>query len=147
VRTGKTTSALVWKQQKSAEGIFQPVVDGKRFLFSTISNALRQLENDTKSDTTIEVGNFLFEQTAFDWANSELQQAYHKDAEWLIIDEFGKLELNEQGIYPAIRKILESEFITDKKILFLVRDTLIDQALEKLKFPKSEVNLLYSLID
>lgn len=129
IKSGKTTKLMQWAaSQKNIDGIFQPVIEGKRFLFHISSRTLKALENDT-GDDLLTIGQYKFSNQAFVWAQDKLTSAINSSIEWLIIDEIGPLELDGKGLEPAITKILKSKESNNIKIIFVVRLKLLSQVL------------------
>ena len=63
--------------------------------------------------------------------------------EWLIIDEFGILELDGKGLEPEFTNILNRIKNQDHtKLLVVVRKNLLDQFLDKYKLNNDEVDLI-----
>ena len=135
VRSGKTTELMQYcdeiEKSKSLGGILMPDIDGSRKLFDISTKKLFDMECKDASAFTgslITVGKFIFYADVFEKANVIiLQAASHSD--FLIIDEVGKLELDQKGFYPSVKKILnKDEFIGPaKNLLLVVRDSLYDQ--------------------
>lgn len=127
IKSGKTTKLMQWAAtQKNIDGIFQPVIDGKRFLYHIASRSLKPLEIE-KSDDTFTIGQYIFCNQAFLWAKEKLTSAINANIEWLIIDEIGPLELDGKGLEPVISKILSEVNQMHQNVLIVVRKNLIDK--------------------
>jgi len=136
IRTGKTTRLMHWAStQKSIEGLFQPVIDEKRFIYHTSSRTLKMLEvpKNSDGDNFIEIGNYRFSREVFNWGQSVLLNAIKKDLDWLVIDEIGPLELEGSGLEPAISEILKDRDSFKGEILCVVRDSIMERFLEHYK--------------
>lgn len=131
IQTGKTSGLMHWAAgQKNIDGIFQPVIDDKRFIYHIASRTLRQLETDeTRGVTTI--GKFKFCDQTFDWAKKILSDCINQKLEWLIIDEVGPLELEGKGLEPVITKIFIERESFHGKLLYVVRDKILDKFIER----------------
>ncbi|MBI5730483.1 MAG: hypothetical protein HY963_05035 [Ignavibacteriales bacterium] len=126
VHTGKTTRLMHWAAtQKNIDGIFQPVIDDKRFIYHIASRTLRQLETNETRDVTM-IGKFKFSNQTFGWAKKNLTDCINKELEWLVIDEVGPLELEGRGLEPAITKIFIERENFHGKLLCVVRDKILD---------------------
>jgi len=138
VRSGKTTELMQYCQEitntKVVRGILMPDLDGSRKLFDI--NAKEWFDIECKDPSTtrrslITVGAFHFYADAFEKANAIILQAASK-SDLLIIDEVGKLELEQKGFYPCIKEILEKEEYKSpvKSLLLVVRDNLYEQVVQ-----------------
>ncbi len=146
IHSGKTTRLSKWIQSEhKVDGILQPVINGKRFLQHMSSGEKRQLEmSETFSDkNVIKIGQYLFDQAVFNWAQEKLLIAGRNDLDWLVIDEFGKLELKGEGLEPAISKIInEKAENSNANIIVVVRDYLLSEFIVKYKSDFAEIQYL-----
>ncbi|MCX6170457.1 MAG: hypothetical protein NTX65_14015 [Ignavibacteriales bacterium] len=134
--SGKTTRLMHWAaSQKKIDGIFQPVIDDKRFIYHISSRTLKSLEvpSTTKDELIIKIGKYFFSKETFSWAQEKLLDCLSKDLNWLVIDEIGPLELESKGLEPAVSKILNEFEKYDGKILCVVRGSIIDKFVEHYK--------------
>ncbi len=129
VKSGKTTRLMQWAaSQKIIDGIFQPVIDEKRFIYHIGSRTLKLLEsNRTNNITTI--GKYNFSNESFDWAKKVLLDCIEKELDWLVIDEVGPLELDGKGLEPVVSKILREQDKMKCKIICVVREKLLEKFL------------------
>lgn len=142
VHTGKTTRLMHWaSSQKNIDGIFQPIIDEKRFLYHIASRTLRMLESPSNStdEKVIKIGNYRFSKEVFIWAQTILLNSLDKNLDWLIIDEIGPLELDGSGLEPIITKIFNESEKFSGKILCVVRDSMIDKFVEHYKLENNFV--------
>lgn len=128
VHSGKTTRLMQWAAgKKNIDGILQPVIDEKRFIYNISSRTLKILETaETKPDNElVKIGKYQFQKSVFDWAQNVLIDCLDKKLDWMIIDEIGPLEFEGKGLEPVISKII----IEDKKfsgnILCVVRESIL----------------------
>ncbi len=127
VHSGKTTRLMKWAVSHSGiDGIFQPVVDGKRFLYHLGSRTLKPLETESENDY-ISIGKYKFSIESFKWSQALLEESLRKELDWLIIDEIGPLELAGKGIEPAFSKILSAAESVPFNILCVVREEMLDK--------------------
>lgn len=136
VHTGKTTRLMHWaSSQKSIDGIFQPVIDEKRFIYHIASRTLKMLELPLNSidEKVITIGNYRFSKDVFIWAQNVLLISLDKNLEWLIIDEIGTLELAGNGLEPVITKIFADSEKFSGKILCVVRESILEKFIERYK--------------
>lgn len=135
IKSGKTTNLFRWCIGKtSIGGVLQPVIDGKRFFYSIRNKELIQLEpfNDLNKDT-IQIGKYNFLIKGFDKAKAILKEDFQQNLDWLIIDEFGPLEIDGKGLEPVITEILISKENFKGNLLVVIRENLLDMFLEKYK--------------
>jgi len=128
VHSGKTTRLMQWAaSQKNIDGIFQPVIDDKRFIYHLGSRTLKLLEttNSTPKSSIIEIGKYKFNNDVFVWAKNALSESFNKNLEWLVIDEAGYLELDGKGLEPVVSEIINSRQKFSGNIVFVVRDYLL----------------------
>lgn len=133
VHTGKTTRLMHWaSSQKNIDGIFQPIIDGKRFIYHIASRSLKMLEvpSSIPLEKVIKIGNYNFSKDIFEWSQKLLTGCIAKNLDWLIIDEIGPLELDGAGLEPAITKIFTGDNEFSGRILCVVRDSLLNKFLE-----------------
>lgn len=135
IHSGKTTRISEWISGKeNIAGILQPVIDSRRYLKEISSGEVKLLEilPDNKETDIISVGNYKFSSQVFSWARSKLISAFNKNPEWMIIDEFGKLEINGRGLEPAISRIMNDlNDYQNINLVFVIRDYLVSQFLRK----------------
>ena len=126
IKTGKTTRLIQWaSSQKNIDGIFQPVINDKRFIYHLSSKTLKILET-TNENNSYRIGKYLFNKTTFDWAKNILVEGIEKKLDWLVVDEVGLLELDGKGLAPVISEIIsKKEF--NGKIIFVVRQSLFER--------------------
>ncbi len=126
IKTGKTTRLMQWAlAQKNIDGIFQPVVEGKRFIYHIGTKTLRQLEVAGSTDT-VKIGKYNFSGDVLLWARNVLSACFYKRLDWLIIDEIGPLELNGKGLEPVASQIIEDRHSFAGNILCVVRSTMFE---------------------
>lgn len=127
IKSGKTTLLMRWaSSQKNIDGIFQPVIDEKRFVYHIGSRTLKPLEtSDTKNITSI--GKYNFSNQTFLWSQKILSECSAKNLEWIIVDEIGPLELQGKGLEPAISKLLADRENIKAQILCIVRDSILEK--------------------
>ena len=135
IRSGKTTGLLHWSQrQKNITGILMPDINGKRHIQFIETNEKFIVECDDPDNTNerlVNIGRFHFYAAAFEKANSHIIQASAKPFDWLVIDEVGRLEIEEKGFYPALAILLHTGGY--KNLLLVVRDSLYEQVISFFK--------------
>ena len=142
VHSGKTSRLRSWVTNMNASGILAPIIAGKRYLLDIKTNEKRKLElnEGNRTEKVIEVGKYKFDQSVFEWGCEIILLAIKEKPEWIIIDEFGLLELNDLGLAKAIHAIINYRAENgDSKIIIVVRDSLIERFLNKYNLKESDV--------
>ena len=140
VHSGKTTRLMHWAaSQTKIDGIFQPVIDDKRFIYHIASRTLKSLEVPAlaKEEHIIRIGNYRFSKETFSWAQKKLLDCLSKDLDWLIIDEIGPLELEGNGLEPAISSIINARENVTAKIICVVREEILQKFIDHYKLHNS----------
>ena len=146
IQTGKTTSLFqIINKLNSVDGILQPVVDEKRRLYHIASRTIRDFEVVNSSKETISIGKYNFLRKSFDWANDKIIAALNSKPDWLIVDEIGKLEVNGEGLDKSIKVIIENIEDVNTKLIFVIRDYLVEDAISRYKFGKNGYNIITDL--
>jgi len=111
------------------------------------TGAYHDLELDETADNTIAVGRFYFDKNVFEKAQQILLNALQLRPEWLVIDEIGKLEIEQGlGLEPAVGRIINEYKHTAKNLLLVIRDSLLSKAIDHYKLENAVVvNHLNSL--
>lgn len=126
IHSGKTTRLMKWSaNRKNVDGIFQPVIDDKRFIYHLAAKTLKPLETDSP-ENIVQIGKYKFSNQTFDWAKTVLAEAVQKEIDWLIIDEIGPLELSGKALDSVISKIFFSIDSITPKIICVVRSGLVE---------------------
>ncbi len=91
-------------------------------------------------NSDLQVGKFSFDPEVFLWAEKELIKQFYSNAEWLIIDEIGPLEIRKnQGFHELILKIIEENSSSKPKIIFVVRDFMVSEFIDKYQFSTAKI--------
>ncbi|MEZ4792585.1 MAG: nucleoside-triphosphatase [Gelidibacter sp.] len=147
IRTGKTTTLLEWSRKRvDVDGILCPDnKEGKRYFLEINSQNEFALEVERDSiinqDEIIQIGPFQFLKPAFQKANDYLVETIKKkEFKYLIIDELGKLELENEGLHVSAKKIIKAYESDDKHHLILVaRTSLLKEIIQKYQISKYEL--------
>lgn len=133
IHSGKTTELLQWcSHKKNIYGILMPDINGHRKILDLNTKEVFDIEcpnPESIGEALTSVGRFHFYNKAFDKANSIILDALEKSPPWLLIDEAGKLELEQKGFYTAILKavaIYKNKELQGN-LLITVRDSLCDE--------------------
>jgi nucleoside-triphosphatase len=146
VHSRKTTRLTQWiKDKDNVDGILQPVIDEKRYIKIISSGEIRLLEvpDDSDKKNIIAIGNYKFSNDVFTWARNQLIYSFKINPYWLIIDEFGKLEIDNKGLEPALSKVInELKNYPRINLVIVVRDYLVSGFLQKYSLSKNDVNMI-----
>ena len=133
VGSGKSTALQQWvqKQQKEIAGFLHLGQPKKLHLLSSQESI--ELEKNLDLDTSdILVGKYRFSSMAFKKMNDTLLELAKWPSEMMVIDEIGKLELKEKGIFPGLLSFIDSiQEHTTQTSIFVVRDYLLEEVIEK----------------
>ncbi len=144
-QSGKTTKLFDWcKDKNNISGILMPDINNERVLYNIETKSILSTENYSSNSNQakfITIGNFHFLEDSFLKANHIIEAAIKAQREIVLVDEFGKLELNKQGFYPAV--LFAVNAIKHKtysgKLILTVRDIYIDKVIDLLEIDKPEV--------
>lgn len=145
IHSGKTTALLQWSnEQKNILGILMPDINGSRKILDIQTNAVFDIEctdADHSNEHLTSVGKFHFYTAAFAKANLVISNALAQKPDWLVIDEAGKLELDGNGFYPAIKEAarLYSNSNNSGTLLITVRDSLCADVIKFFKMKNCKV--------
>lgn len=134
VQKGKTTAlGNLTKTDDLFEGFLTPVLGGLRYFLalSPISFlGFEKTERANKND--LKVGKFKFYYETFQIAKKMISQLHLSDKKYLVIDEIGKLEVENSGFEPELGAFLEkAKYLEDKTIILIIRKSLLDICIEK----------------
>ncbi|WP_428741811.1 hypothetical protein [Tenacibaculum sp.] len=136
IQTGKSYALNEWlKNAPNAVGLLSLCNDNGTRNFTDIRNkqtfSMHANDKDTE-ENKIYVGRFVFSKSAFKRANSiieyEMQQT---DYSYFIVDELGKLELKQNGLYKSTRNLAAKfEGKTNTHLILVVRSSLLEDVIE-----------------
>lgn len=150
IRSGKTSALMHWASgREGVAGILCPDVDGRRMLYDITTGAYHALEApEAQPGLTTSVGRFHFWNEGFRQAREILMRGAQTRAGWLIIDEVGKLELQGEGLAPAVSTLLNYYRQPGRgRLLLVVRDSLLDAARQYYQLPEHETGVWQDLCD
>ncbi len=141
IKTGKTTRLMKWvASQKNIDGILQPVVEDKRFIYHISSKTLIQLETNSNKNA-ISIGKYNFSLSAFEKAKKIIEESFIKKLDCLVIDEIGHLELNRKGLEPIITKVISKQNLFAGKIILVVREEIFEKFLNHYNLSKEDYEI------
>jgi nucleoside-triphosphatase THEP1 len=135
-QSGKSSTLLTWIENKNVGGFLSPVVSGKRMLFSLPEKVYLPFESTGNHEQSISVGRYQLLKSTFQLMNKHLVEQSGAMFDWLVIDEIGPLELNEEGVYPGLMHVLHN---SQNSLLLVVREGLVEQVIQKFIFNDAEV--------
>jgi len=143
IRSGKTTFLKnLITSLNDTEGILQPTIGDERFFQDIKSQEIRKITLNEVNESAIIIGRFIFDRNAFNWAKQKLKNAIYGNAKNIVIDEFGPLELNENGLEPLVSEIVnEIMKVNDKKLIIVIRETLVSDFLNKFNLSQIDVEI------
>ena len=138
IGAGKTTILKNWAGNKpNIAGFLSVKIEGKRFFLNLETGEKQPMEIE---NSDLKIGKFSFNAEVFLWAEKELLKQYQSDKEWLIIDEIGPLEIRKnQGFHELILKIIQEKSSSKPKIIFVVRDFMVAEFIDKYQFSKAKI--------
>lgn len=136
VRSGKTSMLAEWvRLKKGISGVLTPDEKGRRMLLDIAPNKYHMFEaGDTYGGETVTVGRFLFARAAFEEGRRIIAESLDASPEWLVIDEAGKLEIEQgEGFEPFIKRAVQhyQRPGCQGRLILVVRDSLLEAALKK----------------
>lgn len=138
VQNGKTTQVLGWAATRSDVGGFlTPGKDGLRLLYDIqkkINHPFQAREEDREE--TVDVGRFRFLEQGFETGKLLLRGVINQPYPWFVVDEVGKLEIEQgKGFEPELSATIAhyQQRNDTGNLLLLIRDSLLDKAIEKYK--------------
>jgi len=136
IRSGKTSFLMNLVDRIPMGGFLTPDVEGYRKIYFPADKIVvpfqvdRDHEDDTNPDV-LNVGKFSFYLNSFSIAEKKtLEQCSIDSSKIIVIDEIGKLELKELGFHSLLDRLLRLNW-SEKKLVLLVRDYLLDEVIEK----------------
>jgi nucleoside-triphosphatase THEP1 len=135
IQSGKTSRLFEWlKSVPGAGGFLTPDINGRRKLLDIASHKLHPFEvDDTYAGSVVSVGKFRFSKAVFDKGKEMIGHAAI-GLNWLVIDEVGKLEIEQgEGFEPEIIRIVKrfQKGTMTGNLLLVIRDTLLLKAMDK----------------
>jgi nucleoside-triphosphatase THEP1 len=136
VRSGKTTQLQQWLATGiQAAGILTPDVKGVRMLYDIALGKYHAFEVDeTYGAEKVSIGRFLFARNTFNQGREILARPLLPQTEWMVIDEVGKLEVEQgEGWEPMVLRLVAGykADVYKRNLLLVIRDSLLEKTLYK----------------
>jgi molybdopterin-guanine dinucleotide biosynthesis protein A len=143
IQSGKTTSLMEWCEGKNnVTGILTPDKEGFRKLYDIKNKTY--LDFEVKYPLTdlnmVSIGKYNFFEHVFEKAQQIILNQTSSD--FFIIDEIGRLELNQnKGLEPALGVVI-NKFINKEvsgNLILVIRDYLLDECIEKYQLQEAKI--------
>jgi nucleoside-triphosphatase THEP1 len=128
VQSGKSAALMSWVEGKSASGVITPTIFGVKVLVNVSTGELFPYQNTVPEAGTVSIGKYHLFAEAFVSARNIIQNAWQNDDRWMIIDEIGRLELNDGGHHTVFAETLSRH---KRNLLIVVREVLLKDVIEK----------------
>jgi len=122
-------------------GIIQPKIGEDRFFEDIKTNESKVITSQIKGKDTFQLGRFLFYFESFSWARERLKLSCQDGSETIVVDEYGPLEFNNKGLEPVVSEILELILKGNKKLVIVIRETLVEDFISKFELSEDEIEI------
>ena len=151
VQSGKTTWLMNWLSDRNdVSGFLCPDIEGKRCFLQIEDKIMLPLEvKESTKESTITIGRFVFFKKTFDVAKDWLLNSDLSAVKWIVIDEIGKLELEDKGFEPEFSHFLKRVSVKSNQvsIIIVVRDYLLELICKKYSFENVEILQIQNIMD
>ena len=142
VHSGKTTFLQKFiAEKKYVAGIISPVMNDTRFFQNILTEEIQSMETSSEDPAALHIGKFYFSQTAFDWAINVIENATTNQADIIIIDEIGPLELQDNGFAKLLKNILLKDNF-DGELILVIRDKILEEVILFFNLNKEKINFI-----
>lgn len=149
VQSGKTSALWSWTEhRKDLQGFLTPDMQGKRKFVNLADKIVSNFEIDQVDiSTCIEVGKYKFKKEIFEMGQSILNMVMLTKNTWILVDEIGMLELNNQGFEPAFSNFISrfKAISLDSKCIIVVRESLLEQVKTRYQLQEATVISIFDL--
>lgn len=135
IQSGRTTILENWLPKvQGAAGFLTPDIYGQRKLYDIASGDYFDFEvdpGDCPDHTRID--DRAFDNNIYRHGRQLLLNAVNNWPRWLIVDEVGPLEINEDGGWePALSELIKQHNDSDNEcdLMLVIRDTLLNEAIQ-----------------
>ncbi len=128
IHSGSSAALKEWVKGNDACGFINPTDSGKKLLQDVRTGETIIYERLDTDAGTIKVGPYSLCRDAFIKAKEIFKVAINHPAEWLVIDEIGKLELLKEGHHSLLVDALK---LWKYNLLIVVRDSLLQDVIKK----------------
>lgn len=142
VHSGKTTFLQKFiAEKKNVAGIISPVMNDTRFFQNILTEETQSMETSSEDPAPLHIGKFYFSQIAFDWAINVIENATTNQADIIIIDEIGPLELQDNGFAKLLKNILLKDKF-DGELILVIRDKILEEVILFFNLNKEKINFI-----
>lgn len=125
---------------KVVKGLLNPSIDHEKWFVNLSSDDVFSAEKMTQADKPIRIGRYNFSTNAFERAKSILSDIPENPCDFFVIDELGKLEMEDKGLEPNISSVIERLAETKiRNLIIVVRDFLVADAKSKFNLESASV--------
>jgi nucleoside-triphosphatase THEP1 len=142
--THKCKTTMLWQwvsKQHNIGGFITPDVNNKRMLVNLASGETHELQI-SPDIPGIAIGRFNFSNEAFKTAQQWITDCISNKYSWFIIDEVGRLELDEaRGLEPALSHLINyfKANAHPTRIILVIRNYLLNKALKHYQITHFEI--------
>jgi nucleoside-triphosphatase len=150
IKSGKTNSLMRFAQKmQNTAGIICPDENNLRIVYNPYDKTKHVFQlPQILNDDDVQIGEYIFAESGFAFARETLMSALNTDAEYIIVDEVGKLELIGEGLQPTFSAFMKAAIpLPGKTIILVIRDTLLAICMAQLKLPPIWVYNLEEFIE
>ncbi|WP_165570786.1 nucleoside-triphosphatase [Flavobacterium aquatile] len=137
IKTGKSSSLLNWIKHKKVSGFLTPTIEGRKEFYDIEKEAYYPYQLEKKTSDSVIIGDFILNKNTFKLSNIIIKESSQKKFDWIIIDEIGKLELQNKGHNILFKKLLRN---SNSNLLIVVRSNLLDEVI--IKYNLNEINII-----
>jgi Protein of unknown function, DUF265. len=117
-------------------GILAPDVDERRMIYDISRDTYHEFQvgSEQRSEELVEICKYRFLKSGFDLSIDILKRTLEENNEWVVVDEVGKLELQQDtGLEPELKHIIEyhKQNNANTNLILVVRDYLLNDAILK----------------
>lgn len=144
IQSGKTTALMeFWESEvTSFDGFITPEIDESRklILLNTDEELPFELAEGNENNS-ISIGRFKFSNSTFELVKKKLKTLDKTAANLIIIDELGKLEMEDKGFEPELGEFIQNFKLKakNKLLILVIRNTLLAAAIEKYELEEASV--------
>lgn len=142
IRTGKTSTLAEWiKGKRNVGGFLTPDINDYRKWQNIETNEIFDFEKEvSENENDVLVGRFVFDGLIFEKARKYILSLINTNCQYIVLDEIGKLELQNKGYEPELNQFLELiKFKKDVKLILVVRDSILSEVIEKYKLNNATI--------
>jgi len=150
VQSGKSAALFNWcLSKKNIAGFLNIDKRGLRYLYDISKQDFHAFQIAERANVKdIAVGKYIFAWQGFENAKKIVDDTLPINLDWIIIDEIGKLEMQDQGFEPELSNWIKTWSAKQQKTILVVRDSLLESVILKYHLQGCEIlniNQIYEL--